>query len=325
MMMDRRHQEHAFSGAFEIEHLNDDRERFDHKQPANNGQNDLVFRGHGNRPQSAAQGQRSGIAHEHSRRRGIEPQKAEPSANKCSRKDEDFPRARHIMQTQIVGEVHTSHDIGNRAQRARRDHHRHDRQPVETVCQVHRIGRADNDDHGEGNKEPPQIDQQILEHRQRQLELQLGRMHHRGPDRSDQGNHETQKQAHAAGHTLGIGFRDLGIVIRKPDQPVAESHEHHDPDIGIVEPRPEQGRDQQGGQDQQPAHRRRACLGEMGLGAVVTDRLALTLTPAQHVDQRTSEEHRENQSREKRAARTHGDIAKQVEKIAPIRQARNPI
>ena len=62
VVMDRCHQENSGASRFEIQHLNDDAQRLDHKQPANDGPNNFVFGGHRNGPQCATQRQSPGIA-----------------------------------------------------------------------------------------------------------------------------------------------------------------------------------------------------------------------------------------------------------------------
>jgi hypothetical protein len=49
-----------------------------------------------------------------------------------------------------------------------RDHHRHDGQTVEAVGEIHRIAGADDHEGAERNEEPAEIEQQILEERERQ-------------------------------------------------------------------------------------------------------------------------------------------------------------
>ena len=78
-------------------------------------------------------------------------------------------------------------------QHARGDHHRHDGQPVKPVGEIDRIGRADDDDHREGNEEKAEVDQHVLEDRQRQLELQIRRVVPAGPARRDQRDEKAKR------------------------------------------------------------------------------------------------------------------------------------
>src|SRR5690554_2028628 len=120
-------------------------------------------------------------------------------------------------------------------------------------------------------------------------------------------------------------FGHLGIVVSKADGGKAQRHQQHDPDIAIVEPRPEQRPDHQRSKDQQTAHGRRSGLGKMVLRPVITDWLTLLLLAAQQVDQRSAKEKSKEQRSEKGAARPEGDIPEQVEEIPAVGEVREPI
>ena len=70
-------------------------------------------------------------------------------------------------------------EIGDDAEGRRRDHHRHDGQAVEPVGQVHRIAGADDDEAAEGDEEPAEIEQEVLEEGegQRRRERRLAVVH----------------------------------------------------------------------------------------------------------------------------------------------------
>ncbi len=80
------------------------------------------------------------------------------------------------MQPEIFREVRVTDEIGDDPEGRRRDHHRHDGKPVQPVGQVHRVRRADDHDHREGDEEEPQIDKDILEDRQGKLIAEIGGM-----------------------------------------------------------------------------------------------------------------------------------------------------
>ena len=84
MVVDRGHQEHAFSRALEIQHLDDDAQRLDHEQTADDGQDDLVLGCDGDCTQRAAKGERSGVAHEHGGGRCVIPQEPKAAADQAS-------------------------------------------------------------------------------------------------------------------------------------------------------------------------------------------------------------------------------------------------
>src|ERR1700733_11863977 len=80
MMMDRGHPEDALAGELERGHLHNHRNRFQHEQPADHGQHDLVFHRDRDRAEHAAERERTGVAHEDRCRRRVEPEESQPRA-----------------------------------------------------------------------------------------------------------------------------------------------------------------------------------------------------------------------------------------------------
>src|SRR5262249_13749970 len=74
MMMQRRHAEDAFSGELEGGALHDHGDGFQHEQPADHRQHDLMLHRDRDCAEHAAERQRTGVAHEDRGRRRIEPQ-----------------------------------------------------------------------------------------------------------------------------------------------------------------------------------------------------------------------------------------------------------
>ncbi len=185
------------------------------------------------------------------------------------------------MHVQILGKVDPAYGIGDHAQSTRRDHHRHDRQPVQPVGQVHRIGRAHDHDHRKRDEDKTKVDQRVLEHRQGQLVRQGIGVEISGCNTCHSGNHKAQSHANLPRNALGIILRHLCIVISKSDQPKGHRDQKNDPHIGIRRLRPQhRGKDQRR-QDQQPAHSGRARFDEMPLRAIITNRLPPFLLTAQ--------------------------------------------
>src|SRR6202030_4131973 len=80
----------------------------------------------------------------------------------------------HEMDLQIIGEHRVADQVGDHAEAAGRHHHRHDGEPVEAIGEVHCVAGADDDEGAEGDEEPAQVDDQLLEER----EGQRGRERH---------------------------------------------------------------------------------------------------------------------------------------------------
>ena len=148
-MVDRRHPEHALAGELERDHLHDHRHRFEHEQPADDGEHDLVLGGDRDRAEHAAERERAGVAHEDRGRRRVEPEEAEAGADHRAAQHRELAGAGDVVDLQIVGEHRVAGEIGDHAEARRRDHHRHDGETVEPVGQVHRVAGADDDEGAE--------------------------------------------------------------------------------------------------------------------------------------------------------------------------------
>ncbi len=112
-------------------------------------------------------------------------------------------------------------------------------------------------------------------------------------------------------------LRHLQIVVVESDKAKTQRHRQHDPDIGIGGIGPQQRRHHQPGQDHQPAHRRRALLGDqMRRRTVGADRLALALPQPQMIDDPGAEQEHEQRARHHRPAGAEGDVAEDVEEPA---------
>ncbi|KAG1530585.1 hypothetical protein G6F50_017219 [Rhizopus delemar] len=93
---------------------------------------------------STSSWRRADVAHEHHGRIGVEPQEAQARASDGRADDDQLAGTRNLRDLQVVGEHHVARGIGEHTQCAGHQHGRHDRQAVQAVGQVHRIGEADN-------------------------------------------------------------------------------------------------------------------------------------------------------------------------------------
>ncbi len=119
--------------------------------------------GDGHGAQGAAQGQRTGVAHEYPGGRGVVPEEAQASADHGPAERQELAGARDEVDLQVVGELHVADQIGDQAEGGGRDHHRRDRQPVQSVGKVDGVGGAHDHHRAEHHIEPAKIDQQVLQ------------------------------------------------------------------------------------------------------------------------------------------------------------------
>src|SRR5579883_2232655 len=284
MMVDRRHAEDALAGHLERSDLHDDRQGFDDEQSADDRQHDLVLDRDRNRAEQAAQGQRAGIAHEYLRRRRVEPEEADAGADQRAANDDEIAGMRHVVDAEIAGEEEIAHEIGDEPERRCADHHRHDCEPVEPVGEIDRVAERDDDERAEDEEAPSEVHDEAVDERHGERgRADAADMDH-GPA-GEKRDGEFAGQARAAGETAIRLLRHLQIIVVKADRAEADRYEQYDPDIGAFEVRPKQRGDDQAGKDHQPAHGRRALLGQkVRLWPVDADRLSLALFQAQSRD-----------------------------------------
>ena len=128
--MERRHLKHPVAGQLERRHLDDDRNGLQHKQTADDHQNQFMLGHDRHCAECCAQRERSGIAHEDHGGWGVEPQKPEPGADHRGAKHGQFADAGDIVNLQISAENGIADHIADQRKADRRDHDRHDRQAV---------------------------------------------------------------------------------------------------------------------------------------------------------------------------------------------------
>ena len=124
--------------------------------------------GHRDRAEQAAERQRAGVAHENLRGRRIEPEKADAGADQRAADDDEIAGLRHVIDAEIAREEKIADEIGDQPERRGGDHHRHDREAIETVGQIHRIAEGDDDERPEQQKAPAEIDDIAVDERHRE-------------------------------------------------------------------------------------------------------------------------------------------------------------
>ena len=134
MMVDRRHLENPLLAQFEAAHLEDDRHRLHHEHAADDDEQQFLLGADGRGAERAADGQRTGIAHEHLRRMAVEPEEPEARPDQCHEKHRQLADVAVVGNDQILGgHVEVTGQIGEDRVGKRHADRRPGRQPVEPV------------------------------------------------------------------------------------------------------------------------------------------------------------------------------------------------
>ena len=136
MMMDRRHGEDAFSGELETQHLENDRDRFDHEHPANNRKQKLLFTTNRDDTDHSANRERAGVTHENARRMTIEPEKSETGADERTAKHGQLAGKRIEWHLQIFSDPVVARGVGKQRVGKRNGNRATRSETVETVGKI---------------------------------------------------------------------------------------------------------------------------------------------------------------------------------------------
>ena len=140
-MMNRRHGEKPSAGQFETQDLEDDRDRFDHENPADDGEKQLLFAANRDDPNHAADGERAGVAHENFGRMAVEPKKAEPGADERRTDHGKLAREGIKRDLEVLRDPKIPGRVGEqRIGKSDRDRAA-DRETIESIREIDRVRR----------------------------------------------------------------------------------------------------------------------------------------------------------------------------------------
>src|SRR4051812_20840204 len=109
-----------------------------------------------------------------------------------------------------------------------------------------------------------------------------------------------------------IAAHDLEVVVDEADPAERRGGHHGNPDVDIRQVRPQQRGDERGGQDQQPAHRRRSGLRAMTGRSLLTNHLT-DLKLAQPPHHPRSEQQADGERRQARRGGPERDVTGHVQ------------
>ena len=126
---------------------------------------------------------------------------------------------------------------------------------------------------------------------------------------------ELHDEFHTSAHAFRRTFHHFQIIVGKTEQPEAQRHKQHNPDIGIRQIRPEQCGGDSRHEDQQATHGGCALLlNNVPLRTFRADRLTLALARAQPVDHARADQKRDDQRRHDRATGAERDVAEHIQR-----------
>src|SRR5688572_3421839 len=316
VMMERRHAEHPPAGHLEPADLDDDRQRLEHPDAADHHQQQLLLDKDGHGADGAAEPQGADVAHEDLGGIGVVPEEPEAGADQRAAEDRQLAGVGEVRQQQVAGQHGVAGHIRQGGEGGCSDAKRADGESVQTIGEVHRIGRAHQHQHDEEDVPDAEIRRQVLEEREDQLGAVDRRPLPRAGQPDDGGadghGHQDQRAHLVARHQPVVrAARQLQVVVGEAHGTAAKRGRHRNPHERVGEIGPEQRRQDRRRQDQDAAHRRRARLGAVRLRPFLADDLA-NLEVADLADEPGPDDQAEDQRAEARRGGAEGDVARDV-------------
>ena len=138
--------------------LEDDRRGLDHEDAADDDEDEFLLDEERDGAERAAERERADVAHEDVGGIRVVPEEPEARADQRAAEDRQLAdQRRHRGSWQVLGEHAMAADVGQRGERRRRDAEHADRQAVETVGEVDRVGPGDADERREQDVDPAEI------------------------------------------------------------------------------------------------------------------------------------------------------------------------
>src|SRR5216684_7783051 len=152
MVMNGGHPKNALAAQFERAHLQNHRDGFQHKNAANEEQQNLLLDDDRNHAERPAQRERPHISHENLRRMRVVPQKAERRADERAAEHRQLADLRDILYVQVRRPAEVAAHVGQHREGACRDDRTADGETVQTVREVDGVRRTYNYDTNENEK-----------------------------------------------------------------------------------------------------------------------------------------------------------------------------
>src|SRR5580693_1750530 len=152
MMMYRRHAKNSLASQLERSHLQNNRERFHHKNSTDKKQKDFLLDDHRDQPERPAQGKRAHVAHEDFRGMRVVPKKSQGSAHQRPAKNGKLANSRNVLNFEISGPTKIAAHVSEHRKRTGSDNRAPDSQAIETVREIHGVGCSSDHQRNEKQK-----------------------------------------------------------------------------------------------------------------------------------------------------------------------------
>ena len=319
--MDRSHAEDAFAAFLEAHDLDDDAQRLHDEDTADEREDDLLFAADGERRNAATERERACIAHEHLRGMRIEPEEAQTSSCERHRDDGKLIGKAVMRDAEVVGVLRVAADVtkagvgqrgGERAARG---------EAVEAVGEVHGIRSPHDDEREHRDGEDTHVCDDRVFHEgnvQRPQRVAAVRRHKISKGEARDDSHAgLPDEFGASTDTFGVLLADFEVVVSEAEGSETECGEQDDPHHDVVPLRPQQRGENDGAEDQNASHGRRAGFFAVEFGELVhflggADGLP-DLQGDQFADELVPKHQREHEGRDGGPARAEGVVFEEVE------------
>src|SRR5215472_6139518 len=259
----------------------------------------------------------------------VVPKEADTGSDHGATKYGEISDGRHSLQFQVLGQDRVSAQIGQDGQGSGRDYGAADGQAIQAVSQVDGIARTHQHQHHEqyerSKRQKPQVrimpesvngevGPELLEKRDHQMRRVLARGRQQYQHQAHQArSQELQQELHPAREPQVSAVDDLDVVVGKANGSKSRGGKDRQPDIGVRQIGPQQRGNDDGYNNQNPAHGGRAGFFLVRAGTFFADVLA-DLELAQLADDGRPDDQPHEQRGQTGKSRAKGDVTKNAER-----------
>jgi len=310
-MVKRRHSEDALAvGHFEPANLKDNGKGLQHKYSAHYGKKNFLFRKYRECAKGAAQGERAHVSHKYLCGVGIVPEKAKAGPHCGAAQYGKLPRTCDIGDLQVACNPHVAGKVGKEKIRHETCNRRTNGKAVEAVCQVYRVGGADDYKCREYYISPSNIGQRRLEKGNRHIGSETRLDIENGADKQCYGDFACE--SHFSWNSPAVLACEFLIVIHESYESIADDDHDNKPDVIDRQVSPEEGGNDDRENDKDASHGRSSLFRKMCVRSIVPYGLA-DLQGLEFPDQPGTDDKGDQQCRNRSIYSSERDVPKDIE------------